>query len=108
MPRYPAYHISHVQPIDARLTLQSALMVGKLLHKRSDYLRREAHARNRLARMPAGHVSIDGCELDRVATDMAQRAHGIGQALELAWRAIFEDDYAPMVGPQPSDLVPLS
>jgi hypothetical protein len=107
MPRYPAYHISHVQPSDPRLTLQSALMVGKLLHKRSDYLLREANACHRLARMPAGHTSVEGCELDRIATDMAQRAHGIGQALELAWRAIFEDDYAPMVGPQVSDLVPL-
>jgi hypothetical protein len=86
---YASYHISHVQPSDARLTLQSALMVGKLLAKRADYLQREARARCKLARMPAGHVSVDGCELDRVAMEMAQRAHGIGQALELAWRALF-------------------
>jgi hypothetical protein len=108
MPRYQSFHISHAQPGDARLTLQSALMIGKMLTKRTDYLQREAHARNRLSNLPPGRISVDACELDRVAMDMAQRAHGIHQALELAYRTIFEDDYAPMVGMQVSDLAPLA
>ena len=108
MHRYSSFHIDQVSVLDKRLNFQTMLVIAKLLAKRKEYLDREMQARRKLQRMPAGHVSVEAHALDTQALNMAQRAHGIKQALELAWREIFPEDYTPMVGAQKSDLAPLA
>ena len=104
---YQHWSIGDVQPYDHRLTRQTSIMVGQLLTKRNEYLAREMQARARLHKLRLGYIGIDAYNLDKEALDMAQRAHGICMALELAYRAMFPDDYAPIGGKQVSDLAPL-